>query len=132
MKLCDGLRFFKKVEMWLCFWCENFLKNLSQSVSFQNYIPTDKLISAPYSVIDFPFKGRAQNKISINNCDLTNRCKSSKCFVFDISSLKKTFEYLIRNCYFAIGDQFFQQINGIRMGLYPPPFYTNLFLFYHE
>ena len=45
---------------------------------------------------------------------------------------KKAVKYLIRNFYFAIGDQVFQQIIGIPTGRDPAPFLANLFLFYYE
>ena len=95
-------------------------------------IPHDKLIRTINSVIDFAFKGRTQEKISINSYGIANWCNSSKYFVFDIKSLKKAVEYVIKNCYFAIGDQVFQQIIGIPMGSDPAPFFANLFLFYYE
>ena len=56
-------------------------------------------------VKDFAFKSRTQNKISIDNYGVAIWSKSSKYFVFNIHSLKKAIKYLIRNCYFAIGDQ---------------------------
>ena len=62
--------------------------------------------------MDSGVKGRTQNKISINNYDTANWCKSSKYFVFDIKFLLKTVEYPTRNCYFAIGDQVSKQIIG--------------------
>ena len=76
-------------------------------------------------VIDFAFKG----KISINSYGVANWCNSSKYFVFDIKSLKKTIEYAINNCYFAIGDQVFQQIIGIPMVSEPSPFFVISFNF---
>ena len=95
-------------------------------------IPHDKLIKTLSSVIDFAFKGRTQGKISITSYGIANWCNSSKYFVFDIKSLKKAVEYVINNCYFAIGNQVFQQIIGIPMGSDPAPFFANLFLFYYE
>ena len=58
-------------------------------------ITHDKLIKILSSVIDFAFKGRTQNKISINNYGIGNRCKSSTYCVFDIKSLKNVVEYLV-------------------------------------
>ena len=68
-------------------------------------VPHDILIRTLSSVKDFGFKGRIQNKI--NNYGIANWCKSSKYFEFDINFLKKAVEYLIRNCYAAIGDKAF-------------------------
>ena len=69
-------------------------------------IPHDELIKTLNSVIDFTFKGRTQSKISIRNCGIANWCKFSKYFVLDIN-------FWWSNCYFANGDQFFQQTMGI-------------------
>ena len=55
----------------------------------------DKLIKILKSVIDFAFKNWAQNKIPINNYDITSWCKFSKYFVFDINSLKKQLNFLL-------------------------------------
>ena len=118
----------------------NKLSNRKRAKSVSTYdfstlytnIPHDKLIETLNSVIDFSFKGRIQEKISVNSYGIANWCKSSKHFVFDIKSLKKAVEYLIKNCYFAIGDQVFQQIIGIPMGSDPAPFFANLFLFFYE
>ena len=79
-------------------------------------IPHDKLIKTPNSVIDFALKGTTKNKIFINNDGISHWCKSSKYFVFRNNSLKKAAEYLIRDCYFATGDQVFQQIIRTPMG----------------
>ena len=95
-------------------------------------IPHDKLIKTLSTVIDFALKGRTQGKISITSYGIANWCNSSKYFVFEIKSLKKAVEYVINNCYFAIGNQVFQQIIAIPLGLDLAPFFTNLFLFYHK
>ena len=58
----------------------------------------------------FAFKWRIQNKIYTNNKDIGNRCKSSKYSEFDINSIEKAVEYLIRNCYFAIRDYIFNKL----------------------
>ena len=87
----------------------------AQSVSTHDFsklltnISHNKLNKTLNSVIDFVFKSRAQNKMSINNCSIANWCKSSKYFLFDTNSLKKAVEYLIRNYFFALGDHDFQQ-----------------------
>ena len=47
-------------------------------------------------------------------------------------SLEKAVEYLIRNCYFSIGDEGFQQIISIPMASDPASSFANLFLFYCE
>ena len=46
--------------------------------------------------------------------------------------MKSAVQYIIQNCYFAIGDHVFRQVIGIPMGSDPAPFFANLFLFYYE
>ena len=92
-------------------------------------MPYDEVIKTLNYVIDFTFKGRTQNKISLNNYDIAVWCKSSQYFVFDIDSLKNATEYRIRNCYFAIADQIFQQIFVIPMGPDLESFFTFFVLF---
>ena len=46
----------------------------------------NKLIKTLNSIINFAFKGRAQNKMYINNYGITNRRETSKYFLFDIKS----------------------------------------------
>ena len=52
--------------------------------------------------------------------------------LYQTDSLEKAVEYLIRNCYFSIGDEVFHQIIGIPMGSDPAPSFANLFVFYYE
>ena len=40
--------------------------------------------------------------------------------------------FIISNCSFTVGNVIFQQIIGIPMGIDPAPFWTNLFLYFHE
>ena len=66
------------------------------------------------------------------------RAKAKAKYVAAINLLKilhlfeKTFEYPVKNCYLAFGNQFFQQIVGIHMGLDPVPFLFSLTLFYYD
>ena len=66
--------------------------------------------------------------MSVNNYGIW--LKSFIYFVFDINSLKRIVEYLVRNCYFDIRDKVFQQIIDIPVGSDIAPFFTNLFLLY--
>ena len=67
----------------------------------------------------------------INNYNIANCCKSSKCFVFDINFLEAV-ESLFRKCYVAIGGQLFRQITGIYTGSDQSLFFANLSLFYYD
>lgn len=95
-------------------------------------IPQNKLIKILNFVTDFPFKGKTQNKMSIKNYGIANWCKSSRYFVFDTNALKKAVEYPIKNCYFVIGDQVFQQVNDIFIATDPAPFFAYHFVFYYQ
>ena len=96
-------------------------RNAAKSVSTHDFstlytnIPHDKLIRALHSVIDFAFKGRSQNKISINEAGKARWYKSSKFFKFDKSSLKQAVEFIINNSYFSLVKYVFRQIIGIPM-----------------
>lgn len=50
----------------------------------------NKLIKILNFVTDFPFKGKTQNKMSINNYGIANWCKSCRYFVFDTNPLTKS------------------------------------------
>ena len=114
------------------------LKDLKTITSFSTYdfsksytnIPHDKLIKTLNSAKDFAFKGRNQHKMSVNNYGIPIWLKSFIYFVFDINSLKRIVEYLVRNCYFDIRDKVFQQIIDIPVRSDIAPFFTNLFLLY--
>ena len=100
---------------------------LSQHMIFQHSIPyilRDNQIKTLNSVRIIFQNAGPPKKISINNYSMANWCKSSKQFVFDTISLKRAVKYLIRNCYFAIGDQVFQHIIGITMQLVPANFHS--------
>ena len=85
----------------------NKLSNRKAAKSISNEFSTlythilhGKLIKTSNSVIDFAFKVKTQNKISINNYNIANWCKYCRCFVFDIKILKKA----VYNCYLASRD----------------------------
>ena len=97
-------------------------------------IPHDKLIQVLSGIIDFVFKGGTRHKIAIN--------KSGKAYWFDKNttpniiysktSITEAMSYLIRNCYFRLGNRLFRQDIGIPMGSDPAPAFANLFLFHYE
>ena len=47
-------------------------------------------------------------------------------------SLIEAVSFLIKNCYFTIGNIVFKQDIGIPMGIDPAPFWANLFLYFFE
>ena len=52
--------------------------------------------------------------------------------IFTKESLINAVTYLIKNCYFTVGNQIYKQNIGIPMGIDPAPFWANLFLYYFE
>ena len=95
-------------------------------------IPHDKLIKVLNHIIDFAFKGKQFQNISVNEFVQPRWCKISKGFLFTKESLKKAVQYLIGNSFFTVGDFIFRQKIGIPMGSDPAPFFANLFLHFYE
>ena len=97
-------------------------------------IPHDKLIDVLNEIIDFVFKGGTRSKIAIRYSGKATWVKScsSKTTNFTKISIKNAVSYLIKNCYFKLGDKLFRQDIGIPMGSDPAPAFANLFLFYYE
>ena len=97
-------------------------------------IPHDKLLNVLTEIIDFAFKGKVREKISINlNGDanwVTNPRNGT--FFFTKSSLIDGVKFLINNCFFSVGNKLLKQIIGIPMGLDPAPYFANDFLFSYE
>ena len=86
-------------------------------------------------IIDFVFKGGTRNKISITNSGnaywVHKGGDNSSC-VYTKESIVRAVDFLIRNCYFRLGDKLFRQDIGIPMGSDPAPAFANLFLFHYE
>jgi hypothetical protein len=97
-------------------------------------IPHDKLIDVLNKVIDFAFKGGTRNKISIHKSGLANWVHDStkSTCIYTKESITRAVSYLIKNCYFKLGDKLFRQDIGIPMGSDPAPAFANLFLFHYE
>ena len=98
-------------------------------------IPHDKLIEVLNKITDFVFKGGTRNKISIHSSGIASWVhkggEQSSC-VYTKESIVKAVDFLIRNCYFKLGDKLFRQDIGIPMGSDPAPAFANLFLFHYE
>ena len=97
-------------------------------------IPHDKLIEVLNKIIDFVFKGGTRDKISIHKSGTASWVKNginSFC-LYTKESISTALSYLIRNCYFKLGDKLFRQDIGIPMGSDPAPAFANLFLFHYE
>ena len=113
-------------------------KNAAKTISTFDFstlytnIPHDKLINVLDHTIDFAFKGKQFQNISVNDSGQPRWCKKSKGFLFTKELLKTAVRYLIGNSFFTVGDFIFRQIIGIPMGSDPAPFFANLFLHYYE
>ena len=97
-------------------------------------IPHNKLINVLHDNIDFVFKGGTRKKVSVprsGKARWVNK-KSGSSFIFTKESIREAVAYLIKNCYFKLGNKLFRQDIGIPMGSDPAPAFANLFLFHFE
>ena len=97
-------------------------------------IPHDKLIDVLNSIIEFVFKGGTRNFISVSNFGKAYWMKGNKSYKhrFTKESIAAAVQYIIKNCYFKLGNKLFRQVIGIPMGSDPSPFFANLFLYHYE
>ena len=95
-------------------------------------IPHDLLIIVLNEIIDLVFKGNMYTKIGFSEKSIywTNKGVGKR--VFSKDALKSAVKYLIKQCYFSVGNVIFLQTIGIPMGIDPAPFWANLFLHYYE
>ena len=96
--------------------------------------PHDKLLDILYKVVDFVFKGVTRDCIIINKqgCALWSSKKRIDLFIFNKSLLKEAIKFIMRNCFFSIGNITMFQVIGIPMGSDPAPFFANLFVAHKE
>ena len=92
-------------------------------------IQHDKLIDVLNSIIEFVFKGGTRNFIAVSNFGKAYWLKGNKSHKhrFTKESITAAVQYIIKNCYFKLGNKLFRQIIGIPMGSDPSPFFANLF-----
>ena len=85
-------------------------------------------------IIDFVFKGGTRDYVSIHSSRIASWVskKSKGGSFYSKNSTIAAVEYLIRNCYFKLGDKLFRQDIGIPMGSDPAPAFANLFLYHYE
>ena len=97
-------------------------------------IPHDKLIDVLNSIIDFVFKGGTRKKVAIrpSGSAFWDEKDTPSLRTYTKDSIKNAVAYLIKNCYFKLGDKLFRQDIGIPMGSDPAPAFANLFLFHYE
>ena len=101
-------------------------------------LPHDDLLKVLHEIIDFVFDG-GRNSKSGNRKYLTlfnKECVWTKTKhgynSFTKSNIKQMVSFLIKECYFTIGNLLFRQCVGIPMGIDPAPFWANLYLYKYE
>ena len=97
-------------------------------------IPHDKLLDILYKVIHFVFKGGTRDYIIINKQGWASWSSNKRGhhFVFNKSLLKEAIKFILRNCFFSIGNIMIIQVIGMAMGSNLAPFFTNLFQAHKE
>ena len=117
----------------------NKWKNAEQISTFNfstlyTKIPHDKLLDISYKVVYYVFKGGTRDYIIIKNqsCTSSSSKKRGHHSIFTKSLFKKAIKFLLRNCFFSIGNIIMVQVIGIPMGYDPAPFFSNLLLAHKE
>ena len=93
-------------------------------------IPHDKPLEMLSKVVDFVFKGGTRDYIVINKqgCASWPSKKRGYHFVFTKSLLKEAIKFLLRNCFFSIGNIIMIQAIRTPMGSDPALFFEQLIL----
>ena len=95
-------------------------------------IPHDLLTTVLSEIIKFVFKSSIRKRIGFSPSSIYWTSKGAEKRYFTQQSLIDTVTYLIKECYFTVGNQLFKQDIGIPMGIDPAPFWANLFLYFYE
>ena len=83
-------------------------------------------------IIRFVFKSKVRSKIGFSASSIYWTSKGCGKRFFTERTLTETVMFLIKNCYFNVGNMVFRQDIGIPMGIDPAPFWANLFLYFFE
>ena len=95
-------------------------------------LPHNLLIEVLNNLIGFVFKSTIKKKLGFSESSVYFTSKGVGNRFFTQETLKDTVSYLIKRCYFTIGNLVFKQDIGIPMGIDPAPFWANLFLYFYE
>ena len=95
-------------------------------------IPHNLLIKVLSEIICFVFKSKVRSKIGFSSSSIYWTSKGCGKRYFTEKSLIEAVSFLIKNCYFTVGNKVFSQDIGIPMGIDPAPFWANLFLYFFE
>jgi len=95
-------------------------------------LPHDLLIETLTKIINFVFDSGCRNKLGFGNTSAywVTRGKDNR--FFTNTSLADSVSFLIKNCFFKVGNSILKQCIGIPMGIDPAPFWANLFLYHYE
>ena len=85
-------------------------------------LPHNLLIQVLTEIINFVFKGNTKTKIGFSEFSTYWTSKGKDKRFFTKSSLADAINFLIKNCFFTIGNMIFKQDIGIPMGIDPAPF----------
>lgn len=95
-------------------------------------LPHNMLVDVLKDMISFVFKASTRNKLGFSDHSLYWTSKGKERRFFTEQSLGNAVEFLIKNCFFVVGNLVFKQNIGIPMGIDPAPFWANLFLYDFE
>jgi len=90
------------------------------------------LINVLSDIINFVFKASPRNKIGFSASSVYWTAKGVDKRFFTRASLIEAVTFLIKQCYFTVGNLVLKQNIGIPMGIDPAPFWANLFLYHFE
>ena len=85
-------------------------------------------------IIEFCFGGRSKDTIEGDNYGNAHWLKGTikNKNVYFKKDVIAAVEFLLKNCFFNVGNKVLRQIIGLPMGGDPAPFWANLFLFFFE
>ena len=95
-------------------------------------IPHCLLIDVLSEIIEFVFKSSHRNRIGFSPTSVYWTSKGKDKIFFTKTSLIEAVTFLIKQCYFTVGNLVLKQDIGIPMGIDPAPFWANLFLYFFE
>ena len=95
-------------------------------------IPHDLLIEVLANVVNLVFDSGQRNKLGFSAKSVYWTSKGKDKRFFTKTTLIEAVTFLVKNCYFSIGNLLFRQSIGIPMGIDPAPFWANLFLYFFE
>ena len=95
-------------------------------------IPHNLLAKVLFEIVQFVFKSKVRSRLGFSNTSIYWTSKGCGKRFFTEKSLTEAVTFLIKRCYFTIGNLVYKQDIGIPMGIDPAPFWANLFLYFFE